>query len=133
MMSGVLAAHEQTSKWPAAPSGQASHVSTQPKALAGWLPLKNTTPKDTNVKEKKQKRERERGAGGRKSMGQARSSRSKNPKDMMGLFHCSPSKLTSNICRFLPWIPFAQIRSFKFQTSQQTFLAGAKAHRPHTA
>ena len=67
-MSGVLAAHEQTSKWPAAPSGQASHVSTQPEALAGWLPLKNTTPKHTNVKEKKQERERG-GRGGEKAWG----------------------------------------------------------------
>ena len=67
MMSGVLAAHEQTSKWPAAPSGQASHVSKQPEALAGWLPLKNTTPKHTNVKEKM--RERERGRGGEKARG----------------------------------------------------------------
>jgi hypothetical protein len=67
-MSGVLAAHEQTSKWPAAPSGQASHVSTQPEALAGWLPVKNTTPKHTKFKEKKRERERG-GRGGEKAWG----------------------------------------------------------------
>ena len=138
MMSGVLAAHEQTSDIKMASSTiRASFTCFDAARSIGRMASSkkhNTkTYQCQREKARERERERERGAGGRKSMGQARSSRSKNPKDMMGLFHCSPSKLTSNICRFLPWIPFAQIRSFKFQTSQQTFLAGAKAHRPHTA
>ena len=70
VMSGVLMAHEQASNWPAAPSGQASHVSTRPEALAGWLPSQNTTPKQYQYQRERAKRERERG---RKGMRQARS------------------------------------------------------------
>ena len=91
MMSGVLAAHEQTSKWPAAPSGQASHVSTQPEALAGWLPVKNTTPKHTNVKEKK--RERERGGGGEKKHGASKVVKIKESERHDGIVPLQPQQI----------------------------------------
>ena len=113
VMSGVLMAHEQASNWPAAPSGQASHVSTRPEALAGWLPSQNTTPKQYQYQRERAKRERER--GGEKACG----------KQGHVMFHCSPSKLMSNICRFLPWIPLCKFKNPDIATNFLGMYGGA--------